>query len=185
MGVEQTKAMNAESKKTWEHRLERLHQGQLTPEEVAVLKAEAMSRSDAESTDEELALEEVLARLPRPPVSSNFTSQVLEAIRLEQRQADRTASAAGWGRWRELSFWWRIAVSGGAMMLLGMGLMFQIRTLERQRRAETLLQVVRATEAPEAARLPAVETFRDFEAIQLSAPQARLDYVGLVAALSE
>ncbi len=177
--------MNAESNKSWEDRLERLYQGRLTPEAAGALRAEAASRGDAQRTDDELALEEVLGRLPRPAVSSNFTFQVLEKIRLDERQADRETRLTGWSRWTRLTLWRRLALSGVAMMVLGTGLIFQNRAIERQRRAEDLLQVVRAAAAPEAARLPAVETFRDFEAIQLSAPQARLDFVGLVAALSE
>lgn len=176
--------MNAPNKMDWDEQIERLHRGNLTAEQVAALRDEARLQGKTEWLESELALERGLSDLERPVVSSNFTSQVLQAIERESRPAlhrgpslFQTLFGGGlWPRW---------VGAGVALVAMAFTLLLQHRAVDRQRMAENIVQVVRAAEASQAAKLSPVETFQDFEAIQISAPRAQVDYVGLVAALSE
>lgn len=174
--------MNADKTSGWDERVERLHRGQVAPGDAEALRAAGRSTGQGEWVEDELALDAALGALPRPAVSSNFTQRVLDAVALEERRAER-AGTVGSGWWRRL--WPRLVGVGAALGAVTLALMLQSRAVERARLARDVVAVVQAAEAPRAANLPAVETLQDFEAIQLSAPEVRVDFVGLVSALSE
>lgn len=173
--------MNADRQEPW---VRRIHRGRLTPEEAAALRREASERGEAAGLEEELALDEALGSLPEPVISSNFTSRVMAAVKLEEQAAARRRRApmmSGW--WLRWSGRIPAALAGGALLVMLAA--WQFRGVERQRQAEDVARVVRAAEAPQAANLPSLETLQDFDAIQLATPRPRVDYVGLVAALNE
>lgn len=176
--------MNAPNKMDWNEQVERLHRGKLTAEQVAALREEARRQGQSEWLEAELALERGLSDLERPVVSSNFTSQVLQAIERDSRSS-RARRPSILQTWFGGGLWPRWVGAGVALVAMTFTLLLQHRAVDRQRMAENLVQVVRAAEASQAAKLSPVETFQDFEAIQISAPRAQVDYVGLVAALSE
>ena len=176
--------MNAPNKMDWDEQIERLHRGKLTADESAALRQEARLQGKLEWLDAELALESGLSALERPKVSSNFTSLVVQEIERDSgRSMHRTSSILQTLLGRGL--WPRWVGAGLALSAVAVTLFLQDRAVDRQRRAENLVQVIRAAEASQAAKLSPVETLQDFEAIQISAPRAQVDYVGLVAALSE
>lgn len=171
--------MNAESNQRW---VERMHRGHLRPDEVARLREQAERAGEAEAFAEELALEECLGQLPKAEVASNFTSQVLAAIEREERSTAKRPPG-WWARIRRLVWRPQVAFAGAAGLALVAT--WQFRAFERQRLAEDVVLVIRAAEAPQAAQLSGVETLQDFDAIQLATPRPKVDYVGLVNALSE
>lgn len=171
--------MNAESNQRW---VERMHRGRLGPDDVAKLREQAERAGDGDAFAEELALEDCLGRLPQPEVSSNFTAQVMAAIEREERSSKRRRP--GWAeRLRRLV--WRPQVIFAGAAGLALVVTWQFRVFERQRLAEDVVMVIRAAEAPQAAQLSGVETLQDFDAIQLATPRPKVDYVGLVNALTE
>ncbi len=176
--------MNAPNKMDWEEQIERLHRGKLTAGEWVALQEEARLQGKLEWLEAELALERGLSALDRPQVSSNFTALVLQEIKRDSgrsvhRRSSILQTVFGGGLWP------RWLGAGLALSAVAFTLFLQHRAVDRQRMAENLVQVVRAAEASQAAKLSPVETLQDFEAIQISAPRAQVDYVGLVAALSE
>ena len=176
--------MNAPQNMDWEEQIERLHRGKLTSEQRDALRDRARLQGKSEWLEAELGLERGLEALERPVVSSNFTSLVLQAVERDSERAKRRNPSLlqrllGGGLWP------RWVGASTALAAVALTLFLQGRAVDRQRRAENLVQVVRAAEASQAAKLPPVETLQDFEAIQISAPRAQVDYVGLVAALSE
>src|SRR5687767_3734715 len=71
----------------------------LSPEEEASLQLYLASRPDKQADwEDELALSNALHNLPDAPLSSNFTSQVLQAIDREERVVER-ATLPFWRQW--------------------------------------------------------------------------------------
>jgi hypothetical protein len=176
--------MNSQQNPGWDGQVERLHQGRLTPQDAAVMRSEAKRRGEEGWLEGELALEAELARIERPVVSSNFTAQVLQAIERDVREEARRPQTF-LARMLRGMVWPRLVGAGVAVVAMAVAVVLQNRATQRLRLAEDLVQVVRAADASQAAKLSPVETFQDFEAIQLSAPRVQVDYVGLVGALSE
>ncbi|MDX1953779.1 MAG: hypothetical protein SFY81_16540 [Verrucomicrobiota bacterium] len=89
-------------------------QGNLKPEEQEqfekVLASDLAARSDWEA---EMALDKLIQQLPSTPVSSNFTTRVLQAVRAENapKQARPAASWFSIFHWFHLKRW----LTGGAV----------------------------------------------------------------------
>lgn len=87
-------------------------QRRLTVEEEAQLQAHMVAHPEAEADwREEIQLNQLLNQLRDAPLSSNFTSQVLRAIELEEVKISR--EKRGWPAWR-VGFGWvsRLAIAG-------------------------------------------------------------------------
>lgn len=132
----------------------------LTAQEKAVLRAylslHAAVRADWE---EESGLNEFLAKLPDAPVSSNFTSRVLQAV---ERETSASAPHRGVFHWIKFS-WPRVAV---ASALLGVAFfsVSQYRAVKRTQIARDIVTMSQAATVPQ-------EWLQDFDAInRLSRP---------------
>jgi anti-sigma factor RsiW len=88
-------------------------QRKLTPQEELELGAYLATHSEAEADwNQESALTDFLDKLPNAPVSSNFTSRVLQAVELEEKKISR-AQGRGWAAWRTGLRWvFRSAIAG-------------------------------------------------------------------------
>lgn len=129
----------------------------LTPDERARLESWlAAHPADRLRWAEEMALADVLHRLPAPPGSSNFMARVWQDIAAEERRAARApAGWRAWLRWPSLAQQFALAV-----MLVAAVMVFQ------SRRARSPAQVARSIErVATLARLPSVAVLKDFEAI--------------------
>ncbi len=136
---------------------------QLSPTEKAALAA-FLSQHPEKQTEwgDEVALSELLHRLPQPQVSSNFTARTLQALEAELRRNEGPAS-----RWR----WWlnwthrlapRYAVAG--LLVVGSILgVFEYRVYNQKQVTQEMVSTLgRGTAA-----LPAPELLQDFDSIQL------------------
>jgi hypothetical protein len=147
----------------------------LSPDEEAVLQKFLESHLDTrEAWGEEAALNRLLERLPVPPVSSNFTARVLQAVQ------DAPARPT-WRDWFDPAQWlpegraWRVAMCS---MIVCAGLLsfHEYQAIHRVRMARELAGVSRV------AALPPMEWLKDFDTInQIS--QVKVADDDLLAAL--
>ncbi len=148
--------------------LERLWRGDLTASE----RARVLRQGGAQGggyllgrIEEEEALNRLISQNPGCPVSTNFTSRVMEAVRLEQTRATREARKGekglrgGIGAWLRGS-WVAQVLATGLVVALGVGSMVGVRNYERRQLARSL-EVVR-----DVAALSELELLRDFETIR-------------------
>jgi len=159
---------------------------ELNPAEEAAFRAElkANARLQAEF-DEERRLEAVLGCLPDVPVSSNFTSLVLQAAEREEAKASAPSSLGSAGSWwcwfRQPSF--RLATGLAASLALGLLLVRQRNLAERAEMAQTVGAFTEVATAMGSREAGVVLAFQDFDAIEkLALPaEAELDMDLLVA----
>jgi hypothetical protein len=133
----------------------------LSPEEEATLQLYLAARPEIQADwEDELALGNALRDLPDAPLSSNFTSQVLQALDREERVVE-TPTIPFWRQWMP-----RLATAATVVVLLFTGLNLH-RANNRTNVRETVVPVTYIATAVE----PRV--FEDFEAIQQlrTAPQ--------------
>jgi hypothetical protein len=139
----------------------------LTPEEERQAQAYWLTRPEAQvEWEEDLALTQQLRDVSEAPLSSNFTSLVLQAVEAETNAAHQRAS-------RSFSTFWtgwlsRVAPKFALGLLvvgLGVGLFFRqhghTRNKEVARDVNTFIV---------AANLPGPEVFEDFDAIRQLQP---------------
>src|SRR4051794_17009638 len=93
--------------------------GELSDEEKqhfeSLISSDARLKNDWE---EELVLNELLAKVPDAPLSSNFTSLVMQAVAKEERQATHKSSTFRW-----LRFGFARVLAGLALFgVIGLGL---------------------------------------------------------------
>ena len=139
----------------------------LTPEEERQAQAYWLARPEAQAEwEEDLALTRQLRELPDPPLSSNFTSLVLQAIDVESEVASQPVAhsiSSLWRRWFS-QFAPKFAL-GVLLACLGVGLFFRQHDHTRNK------EVARAVrEFVRAANLPGPEVFEDFDAIRQLQP---------------
>jgi len=131
-------------------------QRELTPEEESRLEGWlAAHPEDRAAWDDERALNRALRTMPDVPVSSNFTSRVLQAVDLDEAREGRRAR--GKSRFQLLLPRWRWGV---AVALLGSLGLFELRTV-RQAQFDKQLRIV----SGDVAKLPGPEVLEDFDAI--------------------
>lgn len=138
----------------------------LTPEEQA--RFDQLIASDPafrEAWEEEKTLEQSLAALPDAPISSNFTSIVLQAA--QRQENTRTAAPARFFRWPRLSWTTRLAGMAAACLALVLGI-HQYQTHQRTEVAESLSAISDVTtvltpEQDDATQAAAL--LQDFDAI--------------------
>jgi hypothetical protein len=160
--------------------MEQLHRGKLDLEGLARWRRELAARpAEAERFEEELALEDALGRLPRAEVPTNFTAQVLQALDRDERAGERRGHGIiHW--WRSFA-WARQSVAATAVVAALLIGGWQFRVQQRIELARNVADVARATGAGDLA----VESLRDFDAIQLLREPPRPDDVELLTALSQ
>ena len=140
---------------------------ELTDAERAELRAYLAEHPEARADWEaEAGLNAGLKRLPDAPVSSNFTSRVLQAVERESVATDREHP-----RTRTRIWWWRVFVPRTAVALVVIGAGWfgyeRYRVVQRDKLV-TGLAVVATVESP-----PSAEVLENFEAIRsLSATPA-------------
>ena len=161
-----------EHNELWERSL----RGQLTPGEKAQLDAWLAVRPELRAEwEEEVALCQMVRRLPDVPVSSNFTALVLQAVELEQYAEVPAQQAAGFFGWLRQHF--AQVAAATAMLMLAGGLMF---LQQRQARQQAVTNQMK--ELAKVVPVPSVAVLQDYEAIRrLSQVSAEPDMELLVA----
>jgi anti-sigma factor RsiW len=151
--------------------------GQLTDVERAELDRRLqVDHTLRETYDAEAGLEHLLDRVPNIPVSSNFTSLVLQVVRQEQRH--RAGSATPWRRFRFA----RLATGLAVVAVAGVLSIQQYRKAERQEMVRSVASFTDMAAVMSPEQKPGL-VFQDFEAIQrLTVPsESDLDLELLVA----
>ena len=136
---------------------------ELTPSEQAELDAWLQAHPESrEDWEAEMALSGSFGRLPQVPVSSNFTSRVLQAVEREALAEKPGRTAPGW--WQILAARTRWVTGGAfAAVLLTTGLMVHHQHVAvRQQELVKTLEIVGRVPA-----LPNTEVLTNFEAIRL------------------
>jgi hypothetical protein len=121
--------------------------------------------------DQELGLERLLDALPNAPVSTNFTSLVLEAVRTEERTTPRLPQL-GWFRFR----FTRVSAGLAVVFVAGLLTLQQYRKVERNEMAQSVSAFSEVASVISEETSPAA-VFQDFEAIQQLSlpPESELD----------
>lgn len=111
-----------------------------------------------EQWEEELALNQLLNRVPEAPISSNFTAVVLERARLEQRVPAKR-------RWFRFSLP-KLAGALAFVGVIGVGLNHRHEVQREEKFAEGIKQFTAAASEIRTKEIPAVEMFQNFDAIE-------------------
>jgi anti-sigma factor RsiW len=132
----------------------------LTAQQEAEIKEYLANYPEAHPDwEEERLLTQFLAQLPDTPLASNFTAQVLQAVKRQQPESSPAAVFRGWRWLGSLGWGYRSAM---AAVVLGAGVLSyqQYLTLTREELTTSVATVSRV------AALPSVTGLRDFDAIQ-------------------
>lgn len=155
-------------------------QGKLTRDE----KREFDQRLTVDATlreafEQEQSLEQLLDRLPNVPVSTNFTSLVLQSVR--EQSGESGGAKKRWTRFLPFSLT-RLAAGLGAVALAGFLSVHQYRKSERQEMVRSVTSFSGVASAIASEESPDL-VFQDFDAIQrYSVPaESELDLELLVA----
>jgi len=137
--------------------------GELNDEDK--FRFESLVSSDPElrtKWEQELALNDLLAKVPPAAVSSNFTSLVMQAVEDEKRASTRKTASV---RWLRFGFA-RVAAGLAFVFVIGLGLYTRYEKTRQNQLATGLkdLTTVASVIAPKGAA--GVETLQDFDAIQ-------------------
>ena len=127
----------------------------LSPEEEAALQMHLAARPDAQADwEDDLALTNALRTLPDAPLSSNFTSQVLQEIEREERVLEIPA-VPFWRQWLP-----RFATAATMLILLFTGVnLYRVNNQNNAR--DAMVTVAHITRS-----VPKPEVFEHFDAIQ-------------------
>jgi anti-sigma factor RsiW len=132
----------------------------LTPDEEAQLRTHLAVHTDVQAEwEDDLALTSALRALPSAPVDSNFTAQVMQAVKREKRSADQgpRVSASFLDVWHRFST--RLAWAGLILLAGASALLFYRNVNQQQTLARNVAKVSTL------ASLPGPEVLQDFEAI--------------------
>jgi anti-sigma factor RsiW len=136
--------------------------GELNDQEKAaldnLLAADPLLKSERE---DQLALNELLAKIPDAPLSSNFTALVMQAV----RQSEKRPGPATPFRWFSHGFA-RVAAGLAVVTVIGFGLNHHYQTVQRSELAAGLRDFTTIASTLDSQKTPAVEMFQDFDAIQ-------------------
>lgn len=163
---------------------EALWRRRLTPEEESRLLAywavHPEARAEAEA---ETALTQFLRQLPDVPVASNFTARVLQLVDLETPLLTPARSLQRWRRWLWSRAWLpRVAFALLVLSLVALG-GWQYRWHSRTRFAQNVADYSKVAVMQVLERIPTVEIFQDFDAIDRLAQTAPAADLELLAAL--
>ena len=152
--------MNKPSDNEINELITRALRGELSPSEQREL--DRRLESDAalrDAFEQERALDHILERLPNVPVSTNFTSLVMQSVRAEQRE--RPSVKNPWFRFRIA----RLATGLAVVTIAGVLTIQQYRKAQQEEMVQTVASfggVASAISQPDSPPL----VFRDFETIQ-------------------
>ena len=159
------------------HRLLESHsRGTLSEAEQAKLREWLAAHPEAQAAwEEDLSLNEGLARLPDVPLSSNFTARVLEAVDLEKAAEARSAAGRRFG-WRPRPAWFMRAGSAALVLVTGWLAVHHSQVVERRNLAASLAVVANVSS------MPSPRVLEDFEAIRVlsATPAADEELLGLM-----
>lgn len=137
--------------------------GELTPKEKEALdRALADDTGARELWEEECSLNQLLARVPDAPISSNFTARVMGQVAREEKKGERNGGRSRWFRFSLPRFAAGVAVAG--VVLFGFNAHRQ--KLKDAEFAEGIRQFTAAAGEVRTREMPAVEMFQNFDAIQ-------------------
>jgi hypothetical protein len=136
----------------------------LNQEEEAQLQAYLSAHPEADLR-EELRLNQVLNQLPDAPIASNFTSQVLRAIELEEIKISREHKR-GWPAWRVGFGWVSRLVIAGFVFVAGVLTIHQVQTTKRAELAQSVEKVSHVASLP----TDWLENFDTINRLNLPAP---------------
>lgn len=129
----------------------------LSAEEAAELKEYLGENSELhQDWEDDAALTTALNRLPNVPVSSNFTSRVLQAVQREEARAERKMSP--WSAFWHNSWIPRFAIAAG-MFCLGTFSFHEYQLASQAKLAKEVREVA------ESAPIPQVDWLKDFDTI--------------------
>ena len=126
-------------------------------------RAKLASQPDLQA---ETRLTEALGRLPDAPVASNFTSRVLAAIDLDERQTARARTRRPWN-WRAL--FPRFAVAAAVLVFAGVSLRHYEVSSQRYALVKNVAMVT--TSQP----MPSGDALENFDAIQRMSQSSHAD----------
>ena len=154
----------------------------LTPAERETLRTLiSREKSDPAIWSEDAVLTRLLQDLPDPPVPSNFTALVLNAI--DQPESGR-AGRPYWLRRVGLPRPVRRLAAPALLLAIAVSTYFVMQSAQRRQTASSLASVAHSLEtASVVVDLPTVEMLRDFEAIYLLPDDRPAPDVELLAAL--
>jgi hypothetical protein len=159
----------------------------LTEEERAGLDAWlALHPAEHAEWDVEAALNRALDTLPAPPVSSNFTALVMQAVDRETSRSARSASSAVGSFWARLSGLFRrpaMRVAWAALLVCGIGLAYHAHQTDLRRDVATGLKAVASVASVPTLSDPAV--FEDFDTIRRLAQSSAGDDEELYTVLNK
>ena len=150
----------------------------LTETEEAALREHLAAHPEAgEDWELEMALSQALARLPAaPPVSSNFTARVLQAVERETSAATR-AKAKGPALWRSLWNW----LPKAAVTCLAVGLgVFAYDRHQSNTRAAVARDVAEISELVSATNPDLMEDFEPIRRLGDAQPKADMELLALM-----
>lgn len=139
--------------------MEQVSRRPLTPDER--YRLEQFMEADPQAWpdwEEDMALTQLMDRLPVAPLASNFSSRVMQAVALEERRAERTNNPM-------ILHWWthswlaRLGLAS-CVALVAVGGWYQHQLSERVVLAESVATI------SEVAAIPSVAVLKDFETIQ-------------------
>lgn len=137
--------------------------GELTPRQQEELElALANDTAARELWEEECSLNQLLARVPDAPVSSNFTALVMGEIAREEQAAARPKAGRGWLRFG----FPRLAAGAAVAGVILFGFNAHRQNVREAEFAEGIRQFTAAAREIRTPEMPAVEMFQNFEAIQ-------------------
>ena len=120
----------------------------LTPAEEAELRAWLLAHPEAEAEWEtEAALNEALSELPNAPVATNFTSRVLETVRVEEAAAARLHEQSQRG-WSWLRGWFPKTAVASTVLVLALGLYHHGLVVKRKEMARSVLAIASVPTLP-------------------------------------
>jgi anti-sigma factor RsiW len=137
----------------------------LTPEESKQLRQLlADNRAAAELLAGDLSLGKTLRQLPPVPVSSNFTSLVLQELARQEKASNRRPGKLFWADWRR----WlpRLAIGGAVCSVIAMGTWHYHITSERTRLADSVQRVTTMAFAAAPKGALDVQVLENFEVIR-------------------
>ena len=156
---------------------------ELTPEETARLQAHLEQHEAVRAQwQSEMDLSQLLDHLPTPPVSSNFTAQVLRSVSSDQAGQAVSSRQSQWWRWLSRP-WLKVAWASG-LLLLGSAIWLEHRHQDRENMARDLAKLQSVPSFPSADMLQDFEVIQQFSKVALHGnPADTMSDADLLAAL--
>jgi hypothetical protein len=150
-----------------------LGRSELNPQEQNLFARELKANPGLRAAfEEEKGLEDLLTRLPDFPVSTNFTSLVLQRAEMEGRPSSRKRPPIF--PWFRFAFA-RVATGLVAISVLGLTIVHQYHKSQQAEMAENVRSFTGAASVMVSEQALPVQLLQDFDTIQRLPPPARSD----------